>query len=127
MDGVGPPPALPPLPRRPAPASACSIAAVGWAVSSYGFYHGYQSLWHGGAVLVVVGCILTVLGKQALFRFFPAVAVLVFIVPVPGLIRQQIAIPLQTWTAQITAGDLEVCRRAGRAVGQPLTRQRHAA
>jgi exosortase len=83
-------------------------AAIGWAVSSYGYHHGYQSLWHGGAVLVVVGCILTVLGKQALFQFLPAVAVLVFIVPVPGLMRHRIAIPLQTWTAQITEVILEV-------------------
>ena len=83
-------------------------AAVGWAVSSYGYHHGYQSLWHGGAVMVVLGCILTVLGKQALFQFLPAVAVLVFIVPVPGLMRQRIAIPLQTWTAQITEVILEV-------------------
>ena len=90
-------------------------AAAGWAVSSYGYHHGYQSLWHGGAVMVVLGCILTVLGKQALFQFLPAVAVLVFIVPVPGLMRQRIAIPLQTWTAQITEVILEV-------VGIPVER-----
>jgi exosortase len=90
-------------------------AAVGWAVSSYGYHHGYQSLWHGGAVMVVLGCILTVLGKQALFQFLPAVAVLVFIVPVPGSMRQRIAIPLQTWTAQITEVILEV-------VGIPVER-----
>lgn len=84
------------------------LAAVGWVISSYGYHHGYQSLWHGGAVIVVVGCVLTVLGKQALFHFLPAVAVLIFIVPVPGLLRQQIAIPLQTWTAQITEVILEV-------------------
>jgi exosortase len=83
-------------------------AAVGWAVSSYGYHHGHQALWHGGAVMVVVGCILCVLGKQALFQFLPAVAVLVFIVPVPGLIRQRMAIPLQTWTAQISEVILEV-------------------
>jgi exosortase len=83
-------------------------AAAGWAISSYGYHHGFQSLWHGGAVMVVVGCVLTVLGKQALFQFLPAVAVLVFIVPVPGMMRQRIAIPLQTWTAQITEVILEV-------------------
>ena len=91
------------------------IAGLGWAISSYGFNHGHQSLWHGGSVLVVVGCIVTVLGKQLLFRFFPAVAVLVFLVPVPGMIRQQIAIPLQTWTAQISQVVLEV-------VGVPVER-----
>jgi exosortase len=84
------------------------VAGLGWAVSTYGFQHGHQSLWHGGSVVVVIGCILSVLGKQALFRFFPAVAVLAFLVPVPGMIRQQIAIPLQTWTAQISQVALEV-------------------
>ena len=91
------------------------VAALGWAISAYGFNHGHQSLWHGGSVLVVLGCIVTVLGKQLLFRFFPAVAVLVFLVPVPGMIRQQIAIPLQTWTAQISQVVLEV-------VGVPVER-----
>ena len=91
------------------------VAGAGWAISSYGFYHGHQSLWHGGSVLVVLGCVLTVLGKQLLFRFFPAVAVLVFLIPVPGMIRQQIAIPLQTWTAQISQVVLEV-------IGVPVER-----
>ena len=92
----------------PSTAIGLFIAVFGWAVSTYGFQHGHQSLWHGGSVLVVLGCIVTVLGKQLLFRFFPAVAVLVFLVPVPGMIRQQIAIPLQTWTAQISQVVLEV-------------------
>jgi exosortase len=83
------------------------VALGGWLVSLWGFYHGVQSLWHGGAVLVVLGCVLSVLGKHALFRFFPAVAVLVFLVPVPGRIRQQVAIPLQGWTAQVSEVVLE--------------------
>src|SRR5215212_3552444 len=45
------------------------MAALGWGISTYGYHYGYQSLWHGGAVMVVVGCILCVLGKQALFQF----------------------------------------------------------
>ena len=77
------------------------VAAAGWGISSYGFYHGHQSLWHGGSVLVVLGCVLAVLGKHVLFRFLPAVAVLVFLIPVPGTIRQEIAQPLQNWTARI--------------------------
>jgi len=83
------------------------IAAAGWAISSFGFYRGFQTLWHGGAVLVVIGCILSVLGKHALFRFFPAVAVLVFMIPVPPHYRLQIAVPLQKWTAQISQTILE--------------------
>lgn len=78
------------------------IAALGWAVHMFGFYYNFESLWHGGAMLVVIGCVLSVFGKHALFRFFPAIAVLVFLIPVPGMIRLRIAAPLENWTAQIS-------------------------
>ena len=78
------------------------IAGIGWTIHVFGFYRNYESLWHFGAVLVLLGCVLSVFGKHALFRFFPAIAVLVFLVPVPGMIRLKIAAPLETWTAQIS-------------------------
>ncbi len=84
------------------------LVAIGWFGTSYGLHHYHQALWHGGALLVVIGCLLSVLGKNVLFRFFPAFAVLVFLIPVPGLIRQAIALPLQTWTASIAQACLEV-------------------
>jgi exosortase len=85
------------------------LVALGWAMTAYGFYHAKQAAWHLGAVVVVVGCMLSVLGKNVLFRFFPAVAVLIFLVPVPGRIRQAIALPLQTWTAHTAQTGLEIC------------------
>lgn len=81
--------------------------AVGWILNSWGFYRGIQSFWHGGAVLVVIGCMLSVLGKSVLFRFFPAFLLLIFLVPAPGRIRIDIAGPLQNWTASITQRLLE--------------------
>ena len=105
------------------------IVVIGWAMSMIGYYGmrpffsvpilglflkiprtmgigmselPMQSLWHGGAVLMMVGCMVAVLGKHMLTRFFPAAAVLIFLVPVPGVIRQQIALPLQTKTAEIS-------------------------
>jgi exosortase len=77
------------------------IVALGWLISSYGFYYGIGTFWHGGSVLVVLGCIVSVLGKHAIFRFLPVVAVLIFLIPVPGEVRLRVAIPLQNWTAQI--------------------------
>jgi exosortase len=85
------------------------LVGIGWGMSSYGFYHAVQALWHAGAVVVVLGCMLSVLGKNVIFRFFPAIAVLVFLVPVPGQLRQKIAIPLQTWTARTAQTGLEIC------------------
>ena len=55
-----------------------------------------------------MGCLLSVLGKDVLFKFLPAFVVLVFLVPVPGLVRQQIAIPLQGATAVVTHSILDV-------------------
>jgi exosortase len=78
------------------------IAGIGWAIHVFGFYHNFESLWHLGAVMVVIGCVLSVFGKHALFRFFPAIAVLIFLIPVPGMLRLRLAAPLETWTAQIS-------------------------
>jgi exosortase len=85
------------------------VIAVGWLLNSVGFYWGIQSFWHGGAVLVVVGCMLSVLGKGVVFRFFPAFLLLVFLVPAPARLRLAIAGPLQNWTASITQRILEAC------------------
>jgi exosortase len=86
------------------------LVAVGWAASSFGYYNAAQALWHGGAVLILIGCVLTALGGDVLRRFAPAFVVLIFLVPVPGSIRLGIALPLQevlarmTWTAFDVAG-----------------------
>lgn len=93
------------------------VVAVGWFFNSLGFYSGVQSFWHGGAVLVVVGCMLSVLGKNVIFRFFPAFALLVFLVPAPARIRLAVAVPLQNWTASITQRLLE----AGGVVNTEVT------
>ena len=84
-----------------------AVIGLGWFLNSLGFYRGIQSFWHGGAVLVVIGCLLSVLGKGVIFRFFPAFLLLIFLVPAPGRIRLAIASPLQNWTASITQRLLE--------------------
>jgi exosortase len=69
-----------------------------------------ESFWHVGAVLVATGCLLTIVGGQILWNFFPAFVALIFLVPFPGRIRQKVAIPLETATAQTTA---QVCEFIG--------------
>jgi exosortase len=103
------------------------VIAVGWIMSSWGFYSGIQSFWHGGAVLVVVGCMLSVLGKGVVFRFFPAFLLLVFLVPAPGRVRHAIASPLQNWTASLTQRLLEAGGVVNTEVnGNALTINDHA-
>lgn len=78
------------------------LIAVGWLLSTLGYHQAIQSFWHGGAVLVVIGCFLTVAGGDLARRFMPVFVVLIFLIPVPGMARQQIAIPLQSLTAYLT-------------------------
>jgi exosortase len=89
--------------------------AIGWLISTWGYRHAMQSLWHGGAVLIVIGALLSVVGRDLLLRFAPAFAVLVFLVPIPGRFRQQIAIPMQTATASATQTVFDV-------LGEPIQR-----
>ena len=84
------------------------LVLAGWLLYSHGFNHGGMAYFHLGALLVVGGSILSVLGKGILFRFLPAFAVLVFLIPVPRDIRQSIALPLQGWTANIAQATLEL-------------------
>lgn len=84
------------------------IAAVGAVFSYVGYDNGVQSIWHLGAVLLFVGAILTALGKNVLFQFLPAFAVLAFLVPIPGTLRSMISMPLQTATATATEAILDL-------------------
>lgn len=82
--------------------------ALGWFLWSLGVDRDIQAFWHGGAVTMFAGALLTVLGADVLVRFWPAFCVLVFIVPVPGALRQALAIPMQETTAAITQSVAEI-------------------
>jgi exosortase len=81
---------------------------TGWLLSTIGYHHAIQSFWHGGGVLVVVGCFVTIMGSDILIRFVPAFAALVFLVPVPGMVRQQVAVPLQLITARLAQAAFDI-------------------
>jgi exosortase len=91
------------------------MAAAGWLCYSMGDKYLIQSAWHGGSVLIAIGCVFTFLGSRALRAFLPVVIAAFFLVPVPGRVRQRIAIPLQTVSARATEavlrmGDADVVR-----------------
>lgn len=97
-----------------------ALAAAGTLSMSVGFSRHHLAMWHAGAVLVVLGCVVSVLGRQVLSRFFPAVAVLAFIVPVPIAVRQMIALPLQAWTAQVSQFVLQAAGVSAERYGNTL-------
>jgi len=75
------------------------IVAGGWALATYGYAAAYDLFLHAGALLIVIGAGLSVIGFQGLKNFAPALAVLLFLLPIPGRVRLQISIPLQEATA----------------------------
>lgn len=92
------------------------LLALGWFLWSFGYRQQVQSFWHSGAVLMAIGGLLTVTGKDLLVKFLPAFVVLVFLVPVPATGRHLIALPLQHATAQVT-------QHVGEVLGMTVQRQ----
>lgn len=80
---------------------------AGYILASLSYTGEFQAGWHGGAVLMLVGAITTVVGTQVIANFTPAVMILVLLVPIPGNIRLAIAGPLQNATARVTTVVLE--------------------
>jgi exosortase len=91
-----------------------ALVAFGWLLFAYGDIQLFQSIWHFGAICIVVGCIVTMVGQEVFLRLWPAFAVLLFLIPVPAILRAQIAPPMQTVTAQMTAYLLQT-------FGEPVT------
>ncbi len=91
------------------------ILAAGWAMGHWGFNHARPSAFQAGAVFTLVGTALAVLGTNVLARIWPAVLILAFCVPVPGMLRQRISAPLERETAKITTGTLALA-------GAPVSR-----
>ncbi len=83
------------------------LVAIGWLTVVLSSKYAFQAGWHGGAVLMLLGAVTTVVGTQVLANFAPAVALSAMLIPVPGAIRLLIAGPLQNATARVTRVVLE--------------------
>jgi exosortase len=85
------------------------LVAAGWMLGRWAFF---KAVRHGplqfSAVIILLGCMLSVLGPSVLRKAWPAVLVLVFLIPVPGMIRERMAIPLERATAAATTDVLHV-------------------
>ncbi|MBK7405905.1 MAG: exosortase/archaeosortase family protein [Phycisphaerales bacterium] len=77
-----------------------AMIVLGVAMDRIGILQALEIFRHTGALLVVIGAAVSVLGPRFVVQFLPVFAALFFLMPVPGRIRQQIAIPLQNVSAQ---------------------------
>ncbi|MCC6795757.1 MAG: archaeosortase/exosortase family protein [Candidatus Hydrogenedentes bacterium] len=91
------------LSRRSGTIFAPIIAAAGWILYSIGDAQLIQSFWYMGAVTITIACAVSVLGTELPRRLWPALLVLMFAIPIPGLIQLRILQPIQDFTARSTA------------------------
>lgn len=94
-----------------------AIALAGVALWLYGNISAMQVVWHFGAILAVVGAFVCIQGLEIVRRLWPAFLVLLFLMPMPGVIRHPLALFLQNISAQATevvtiAMGFEVSRNA---------------
>lgn len=59
-------------------------------------------IWHASAVVALLGGLCLSFGLRYFLLFVPALVSLLFLIPVPGLIRQQLSLPLQLYSAMLT-------------------------
>lgn len=83
------------------------VAAIGWIVSWWGFEYGYQIAWHSGALMSLLGVVLAFTGLTPLYLFAPVFVCALFVLPVPGEIRQKLTLPLQDLATTVTHATLE--------------------
>ncbi len=84
------------------------IVVAGWCLAAWSFQHAFQAGYHGGAVMMLIGAVISVVGMQVIINQLPGVLILFFLVPIPGNIRLSIAGPLQNATARVTTFTLEL-------------------
>lgn len=94
-------------PHAPSPLGPLAIAG-GYALSLYGFTAGFDLFWHTGAIVMLLGAILTITGPRIFWKFVPAVAAMVFLLPVPGRVRRPVADVLQVASAHATEFLLDI-------------------
>jgi exosortase len=78
------------------------VILAGWMLAITGFRNGFQAFEHLGAVVMAFGAGLSVIGWRTVAKFGPAFGALLFLVPVPGRVRREIAHPLQDASAWIS-------------------------
>ena len=76
------------------------LIVMGCLLAVFGFENAFDVFVHLGVLGIVVGAFLSVVGLDAARQFFPALLVLVFMLPIPARVRHMISVPLQQASAE---------------------------
>ncbi|MCA9289701.1 MAG: exosortase/archaeosortase family protein [Phycisphaerales bacterium] len=83
------------------------LVVVGWLMTWGGVEINMDIARHFGALVTLLGAIVSVTGLQVVRRFAPAFLAMLFVLPVPGSVRHVIAIPLQGLATSVTHSMLD--------------------
>ncbi len=78
-----------------------ALIAAAVACHELGLKYNLQILWHFSAIVALVGAIWLVSGANGIRIMLPAIVVLLFLMPIPGLFRQQVSLSIQSYSAGI--------------------------
>ncbi len=78
------------------------LVLASWGFGAFGYTRDVLVAEHLAALGIALGAALTILGAGFFRSFAPAIAATLFLIPIPGLLRQRIALPLQEVSARIT-------------------------
>ncbi|MEZ6234242.1 MAG: exosortase/archaeosortase family protein [Phycisphaerales bacterium] len=101
--------------------AGAGIALAGSVAFLVGPRLGYDIVWHAGALLMLAGGLVSIVGVRLAIAFFPSFIGLAFFLPVPGTIRHEIATPLQDVSARVGEFALDIFGVPVERTGSALT------
>ncbi|MDB4632828.1 exosortase/archaeosortase family protein [bacterium] len=83
------------------------LVLSGWFLFVGGAVYDVVVFWHLGGIVGFIGALVTCVGPRILLIFGPAFFVLFAMAPLPGLLKESIALPLQKFATVVTSIVLE--------------------
>jgi len=102
------------------------IVVAGLLMNAIGLDLDIIILWQAGALVSIIGCLISMVGLGILRQFAPAFMVFFMVLPIPGTIRQEFAVPLQGLATGFTASILEILGVDFSRMGNQLVVNGHA-
>ena len=87
---------------------ACFLLAVGGIFFFFDEHHTSRYLWHAGAIFLVLGSLLSVIGSDGLFRFFSVAFTLFLLIALPDYLVARMSSSLQVVNTQFIQAVLEL-------------------
>jgi exosortase len=84
-----------------------AIIIMGYWLLQWGIESNTLAVWHLGAIVMVIGSLLAIMGLEFARQFAPALIALLFIIPTPGIVRIALAEPMQALATDLTMSVLD--------------------